>query len=103
MKNINKKGDWTIKPGVAFFILIIAIIILTMWIGSWECLNNSYCDIGEICTYQHVCLQPENVQNTVVKTEYKFTSAALILGLSLIIAAFIFKNKKLNLNIFKKK
>ena len=84
-----KKGNWTINPGVAFFILIIVLIIITMFVGSWECKNDNDCDQNEICTVKHTCYKLDVKETTIIKTEYNF--AAFIIGICIIIAAIIFK------------
>ena len=97
---MNKKAEWKIQPGIAIFFGIIAFIIITMWVGSWQCKNDNDCGLNGICTVRHICYQAPVIQNTIIKTENKFTIASLILGICIIIAAYILKNNNF---IIKKK
>ena len=90
---MNKKAEWKIEPGLVWFFLIIILIIATMIIGSWDCRKDSDCGTGEICTSDHKCLIAGNAEVTIIKNENKYTSAALILGISIIIAAIIIRRE----------
>lgn len=95
---MDKKGsEWKVKSEWVIIIMITIFIFLIMWIGGWECKNNNDCEENEICTYEHECYKPENLQTAITKTDY--SSAAFILGVFLIIAVIIYKS---DLNIIKK-
>ena len=72
-----------------------------MWVGSWECKNDSECKEDEVCTVKHTCYKPTIPEKTIYITENKYTTASLIFGICLIIAAIILRKK--NFNFLKKK
>jgi uncharacterized membrane protein YkgB len=86
-------GEIKIQTGVAILILIIVSLILLMWIGGWECKNDSGCGEDEICTVNHICYKPEISEKTIYITENKYTAASFILGICVIISAIILKKK----------
>ncbi len=88
-------GEIKIQTGIAVFILIIVVFILLMWIGGWECKNDKNCSEDEICTVKHSCYKPEISEKVIYKTENRFTTAAFVLGICIIIAAFVLRNKRL--------
>ena len=95
---INKRGKWEIEPGIAWFFLIIVLVLVTMWVSTWECRNDSDCGINEFCTVKHSCFKPENTETTIVKTENKYLLTGIIFGISIIIAAIILKFEDLKLS-----
>ena len=86
-------GELKIQSSILIFILIAVGIIAIVWIGSWECLNNSYCNEDEICTVKHTCYKPVVQEKTIYITETKYTGVALILGIAIIISAIILRKK----------
>ena len=86
-----KRGEWKIEPGIVWFLLIIVLIVIIMIIGSWECKNDSDCQNDEICTVKHTCFKNENIEKTIIKTEYKYITASIILGICIILAAIILR------------
>ena len=93
---MNKKAEWKIEPGIVWVILIIALVIVTMWIGSWECRNDEDCGENSFCNVKHLCYKPAN-ETTVIKTENKYLLASFILGICIIIAAIIIKTEDFKL------
>ena len=91
----NNKGEWKIQSEFFWLLIILVAAILVMWIGSWECINNSGCKEDEICAVNHVCYKIPIIEKNIYKTENKYTLAAVILGLSIIITAFILRKKLL--------
>lgn len=87
-------GEFKIQSGTAVFILIIIGLVLTMWVGSWECNNDKDCNIEEICTVKHICYKPAIIEKTIYITENKYTTAALIIGICIIISAVILKKEE---------
>lgn len=110
IKKMNKKAEWKIEPGLAWFFLIIILVIITMWVGTWECRNDIDCGNDQICTSKHICYkQAQTVETTIIKNENKYTTASLILGICIIISAIILRKEDLKiitkikqLKIFKK-
>ena len=94
-------GDFKIQSGLAIFILIIIGIIVVMWVGSWECNNNSDCNEDEVCTVKHICYKPIIPEKTIYITENKYTGASLILGICIILSAII--SRKKDFKLFKRK
>lgn len=86
-------GEFKIPTGLAIFILILIGIIAVMWVGSWECNNNTDCNEDEVCTVKHACYKPIIPEKTIYITETKYTEAALILGICIIVAAIILRKK----------
>jgi|SRR3989344_563468 len=89
----NNKGEWKIQSEFFWLLIILVAAILVMWIGSWECINNSGCEEDELCAVNHVCYKIPTIEKNVNKTENKYNLAAVILGLSIIIAAFILRKE----------
>jgi len=94
-------GEIKIQTSIAILILIIVSLILLMWIGGWECKNDSECGEDEICTVRHICYKPEISEKIIYTTENKYTTAAFILGICIILATFILRKK--DLKLFKKR
>ena len=95
---MNKRGKWEIEPGIAWFFLIIILVLVTMWVGTWGCRNDSDCGANEICTVKHACFKPEVSETIVVKTANKFLLTGIILGICIIIAAIILKYEDLKIS-----
>ncbi len=79
------------KANAAAIILVILIIIIL--IGWWatvanrECSTDSDCGEGRYCDSGYRCRQVPVIEKTVVIHDY--TKAALILGIAIVLAAFI--------------
>lgn len=95
---MNKKAEWKIQPGIVWAFLIIVLVLVTMWVSTWECKNNNDCQSDEICTVKHTCFKPTVSETTIIKTENKYFSAAVILGICIIIAAIILRTEDFKLS-----
>ncbi len=87
---MNKKG---MALGIVAIILALVILgIFLVSIAQRECNSNRDCPGNSYCNTQYECVEfPEQI---VVK-ESNFLTSALILGIAILIAAYIFKGGKL--------
>lgn len=90
---MNKKANEAI---IAVLVVIIVIIIIAWLVnlGSKECRSDKHCEEDSYCGSDFTCHKIPVIEKTVVNQEYDFTSAALILGIAIIIAAVILKWKR---------
>jgi hypothetical protein len=87
---MDKKGSATLI-GIIIVLALAILIMALVNVSGRECSNNSECSAGSYCGADYSChTYPDNI---VVK-ENNFVSAALILGIALIVAAYIFRNGK---------
>lgn len=87
---MNKKGS----AGLAIVAVILALIILTVYlvnIAQRECNNNQDCGDDSYCGSDYECHQFP--KQTLVK-QNDFLPAAIVFGVSLIIAAKVFRKGK---------
>lgn len=87
---MHKKGN-----AVAIVAVVLAFIILIMFlinIASRECKNNNDCAQNQYCSTDYEC---HEFPAQVVVKETNYIPAALIIGVALIIAAYIFRGGKL--------
>ncbi len=88
---MNKKAE----IAIAIIAVILALIILVIYlvnIATRECNNNSDCPSNSYCGTDYAC---HEFPNQVIVKETNFIPAAIIIGISLIIAAYIFKKEKI--------
>ncbi|MFH1682245.1 MAG: hypothetical protein ABIA37_00460 [Candidatus Woesearchaeota archaeon] len=94
---MNKKAVGLITVTIILALLILIIFLVD--VAKRECQGNNDCPENAYCGTDYECHQfPEEI---IIK-ENNFVPAALILGISLIIAAYIFKGGKLPQLPFKK-
>jgi len=83
------------RASAALVILIILIVIIVIgWlikIGNRQCDHNNDCGKEHYCGSDFQCHEFQIIEKDVV--HYHFTTPAIILGICLIIAAYIFKQK----------
>ena len=86
---MNKKGTVVLIT----IIVILAIVILILGlvnVAGRECNNNGDCENNKYCGSDYSChAYPDQI---VVDKSSSYVPAALILGIALIIAAYIFRN-----------
>ena len=90
---MNKKGN-----AVAIIAIVLAFIILIMFlvnIGGRECKNNRDCTENSYCGTDYECHQ---FPSQVVVKESSYIPAAIIIGVALIVAAWIFRGKSFKLS-----
>ena len=86
---MHKKGN-----AVAIVAVVLAFIILIMFlvnIGSRECKNNGDCAENSYCGTDYEC---HEFPSQVVVKESSYIPAALIIGIALMVAAYIFRKEK---------
>lgn len=87
---MNKKGDTKLYVIIGILVLII-IVLWSVQMSSRECNNNSECPNTHYCGADYVCHEyPDKVGYSGDSNVF----AASILGICLIIAAFVFRGKK---------
>ena len=85
---MNKKG---VVPAIAIILALVILIIILVSYAGRECNSNRDCPDNAYCDSQYDCRQyPEQV----VLTQNTYLPAAIVLGLSLIVAAFIVRGTK---------
>ncbi len=85
---MNKKGN-----AVAIVAIVLALIILIMFlvnIGSRECTNNNDCSDNQYCGTDYEC---HDFPGQIFVEKNNYVWPAVIMGISLIAAAWIFKRK----------
>ncbi|MFC1691448.1 hypothetical protein ACFL0W_04685 [Nanoarchaeota archaeon] len=89
----NKKGAIAIIIAV---ILAIIILIMLFTYAARECNSDSECAEEEYCASDFSCHPVPIVQETYVTNNvtYNLTKAALILGLAIVVAAYILRKKR---------
>ncbi len=89
-KRKNKRGEAVLTT----IIVIIIIIIVIAWlvnIGGRECRRDSQCKNGQYCGADFACHDIPVVEKTVY--DINLLPSAIVLGIALVAAAFIFKWK----------
>ena len=84
----NKKGE----AGLVIILIIIAVLFFFGWlinVSQRECKTNRDCGSEAYCGSDFSCHQYPAIQKTVV--EYNFFWPAIIIGLAIIAAAWIFR------------
>ena len=87
---MNKKASIALVAVIVILALVILVIFLTN-IASRECKNNRDCAENNYCGTDYEC---HEFPAQVVVKESNFIPAALILGISLMVAAYIFRREK---------
>ena len=89
---MNKNGS----VALAAIAIILALVILGVFlinIAQRECNSNRDCADNAYCNSEHEChLYPEKI----IVQENSFAPAALIFGIAIIVAAYIFRGTKFN-------
>lgn len=90
---MNKKGVlWLYLIAIVLGIAIV--IMISSNLALRECSNNSDCSNDSYCSSNYQCIQyPEQI---VVK-QNNYLPAAIVLGVSMVVAAFIFRKGEFNL------
>lgn len=87
---MDKKGNVFGIVAIILGLIILAIILIN--VAQRECNSNRDCSDNAYCNTKHECVEfPEQV---VVK-QSNLVPSAIILGIAIIIAAYIFRGKKL--------
>ena len=98
MVNLNKKAD----GGLTAIVIIIIIIVFLGWLvnlGGRECNSNKDCREDSYCGSDFNCHEIPVIERTTTVTKRSPTAPMLIISLTLIILAIIFRWEK----IFKKR
>ncbi len=88
---MNKKAD----IAIAIIAVILALIILVIYlvnVATRECNNNNDCPANAYCGTDYTC---HEYPSQVIVKETNFIPAAIIIGIALIIAAYIFRKEKI--------
>jgi len=88
----SRKAD----GGLTLVLIVIIIVVFLGWLvnlGSKECRNNSDCGSGYYCGSDFSCHQIPSIEKTVVKNN--LLAPSVIIGLAIIIAAYILKSDRL--------
>jgi len=94
---MNKKGAVAI---IAIILALIVFAIVLIYFAKQECYSNRDCPDNAYCGSDHEChLYPESL---VIK-ETNYLPAAVILGASILGAAYIFRGKRFPYTIRKRK
>tara|TARA_Y100000310_G_C20174906_1_gene575369 strand:- start:148 stop:441 length:294 start_codon:yes stop_codon:yes gene_type:complete len=96
---MHKKGNLIIGA-VAVVLALVILGIFLVSIAQRECQSNRDCPGNAYCNTQYECV--EFPQQVVVK-ESNFLVSALILGMAILIAAYIFKGGRIPWNVEVKK
>lgn len=94
---MNKTGN----AALTIIIIVLALVILAFFlvdIAQRDCNSNNDCAKNAYCDSNHEC---HEYPNEIVIKENNFLSAAIVLGIALIIAAYIYRGGKIP--FFKKK
>jgi len=88
----SRKAD----GGLTIVLIVVIIVVFLGWLvnlGSKECRNNSDCSSGNYCGSDFLCHQIPVIEKTVSKNN--FIMPSIIIGLAIIIAAYILKSDRL--------
>ncbi|MFH1276255.1 MAG: hypothetical protein ABIH82_04015 [Candidatus Woesearchaeota archaeon] len=88
---MDKRGSLTLS----FVVIVLAIILLSTFLvgmASRECNNNSDCQDDSYCGADNSC---HRYPDKVLVKQNNFVPAALVFGIAIIIAAFIYRKKDL--------
>ena len=86
---MNKKGN---LAAVVILLLIVVGIIVVVNYSMYDCTSNRDCQKEEYCGADNECHQ---YPNKIVIRQNSFVWASLILGICLIITAFVFRKGRL--------
>ena len=89
---MNKKASVALIAVIVILALVILVIFLTN-IALRECDNNRDCADNSYCGTDYEC---HEFPSQVVVKESSYIPAALIIGVALIMAAYIFRREKTN-------
>lgn len=92
---MNQKGSAALAVVAVVLVFVILAMFLTN-IAQRECDNNRDCADNSYCGTDYEC---HEFPGQVVVKETNFIPAALIVGISLIIAAYIFRKEKIKLSV----
>ncbi len=92
---MNKKGISYLGV-IAVILALIILIMIIVDINSRECNGNKDCPMNAYCNTNYEC---QEFPNEIVYEKNNFLFSTIILGISLIVAAYIFRGGK---NPFKK-
>jgi len=87
----NKKAE-----GMTIILIIVIVALFLGWLINFnhrECNSNKECSSESYCGSDFSCHQYPTIQKTVV--QYNLLWPAVIIGISMIIAAFIFRREKI--------
>ena len=88
---MNQKGNMVLGV-IAILLGLIILAFILINVAQRECNSNRDCPENAYCNTQHECVEfPEQV---VIK-QSNLIPSAIIIGIALIIAAYIFRGKKL--------
>ena len=87
---MNRKASGLIAVTIILALLILIIFLVN--IAQRECHSSSDCSLNSYCGADHRCHQ---FPDEIIIKEHNYIPAALILGISLVIAAYIFRGGKL--------
>ena len=88
---MNKKASIALVAVIVILALVILVIFLTN-IASRECKNNRDCAENNYCGTDYEC---HEFPSQVVVKESNYVPTAIIIGVALIAAAYIFRRQKL--------
>lgn len=90
----SKRAD----GGVTAIIIVVIILVFLGWlvnVGDRECRTNRDCGKGAYCGSDFACHQIPVIEKSPVVVERHYTMPALIIGIAMIITAFILRWDKL--------
>ena len=88
---MNKKGTVALAV-VAVVLALLILVFYLVGIATRDCNKNKDCSENQYCGTDYTC---HDFPNQVIVTETNFIPAAIIIGIALIIAAYIFRKEKM--------
>ena len=88
---MHKKGSLVLGL-VAIILALVILGVFLVSIAQRECQSNRDCPGNAYCNTKYECVE---FPNQIVVKESNFLTSALILGMAILIAAYIFKGGKL--------
>ena len=83
------------SEAITLVLIVVAILIFLGWLinfNSRECSSNSQCKEGFYCGSDFSCHQIPVIEKTIAS--YNLVLPSIILGIAIVIAAFVFKSSK---------